>query len=211
MKRQDSKDDVRCGTKSGRRETNWTGGKEGIRIFRRDNSREDVGRESGNSNAKGKQAGKEERTEERVGVCAATKSRSTVNEQSRTRVAVDKERTDEEGPQDDRVREDPGGKVGTMLDVVVTDEILLKEQENVRKGEEREGKGFAEAEDSMLDDTETSENDKNTDSAKDTSEGFVENADTDVAALRAIERKAVTDFAYGKKSDDFQVVSKIKL
>ncbi|XP_034184990.2 uncharacterized protein LOC117606542 isoform X2 [Osmia lignaria lignaria] len=231
LKRQDSKDDVRCGTKSGRKEPkdetrNWSGNKEesrlGIRIFRRDNSREDVGRESANSNAnaaaKGKQAGKEEkqeRTEERVGVSATSKSKSTVHEQSRTKVSVNKEspdgklRLDEESPrveQDDRVRDEAAGKEDTMLDVVVTDEILLKEQENVKKGEEREGKGFAEAEDSMLDDTEASENDKNTDSMKDTSESFAENADADVAAFRAFERKAVTDVAYGKKSDDFQVI-----
>ncbi|XP_076397425.1 uncharacterized protein LOC100882849 isoform X2 [Megachile rotundata] len=194
LKRQDSKDDVRCAGKSRKEDTKpKEESRLGNRLFRRDNSREDVGRDSGNSNAnvaaKGKQTGKEEkqdRPEERVGVSATSKSK--LHEQSRTRVvARENPRIADTHVENDRVRDEDNED--TMLDVVLADEILLKE-ETVRKTDKQERDGFP--------DTDVQE--KRGDSMKDTSEGFVED---DVAAFRALERKEAT---HGKKTDDFQVV-----
>ncbi|XP_017759117.1 PREDICTED: uncharacterized protein LOC108550033 isoform X2 [Eufriesea mexicana] len=243
LKRQDSKDDIRCLSKWSRKDwkeetrgsASQSAGKEdskyGIRLFRRDNSREDVGRESANSNAnsaafaaKGKQVGKEEkqeRTEERVGVSTTSKSKSTVHEQGRTRApgregskeSLDgkSSRNDEEGPrvnQHERVKAEAAANEQTMLDVVVSDEKLLEEQEGVRKGEKeaREEKRATEAnkeEDSMVEEAEALENDKNVDSMKETAECLIENSETDVTAFGAYERK---DIGHGRKLDDFQVV-----
>ncbi|XP_043514593.1 uncharacterized protein LOC122531077 isoform X4 [Frieseomelitta varia] len=248
LKRQDSKDDIRCVSKSNRRDSkeeargsfqsSQSTGKEdskyGIRLFRRDNSREDVGRESANSNAnsaavaaKGKQAGKEEkpeRTEERVGVSTTSKSKSTVHEQGRTRTpgressreSLDgkSSRNDEEGPrasQRERVRAETVANEQTMLDVVVTDEKLLEEQEGVKKGEKeaKEEKPRAtlevnKEENSMVEEREALENDKNDrGSMKETTESLIENSEADVATLGTYERK---DVGHGRKSDDFQVV-----
>ncbi|KOX68849.1 Synaptotagmin-like protein 3 [Melipona quadrifasciata] len=244
LKRQDSKDDIRCVSKSNRRDSkeetrgsfqsSQSTGKEdskyGIRLFRRDNSREDVGRESANSNAnsaavaaKGKQAGKEEkteRTEERVGVSTTSKSKSTVHEQGRTRTpgressreSLDgkSSRNDEEGPrasQHERVRAEAVANEQTMLNVVVTDEKLLEEQEGVKKGEKeaKEEKPCATLEvNSMVEETEALENDKNDkDSMKETTDNLIENSETDVATLGTYEKK---DVGHGRKSDDFQVV-----
>ena len=245
LKRQDSKDDIRCVSKSSRRDSkeeargsfqsSQSTGKEdskyGIRLFRRDNSREDVGRESANSNAssaavaaKGKQAGKEEkpeRTEERVGVPTTSRSKSTVHEQGRTRTpgreSLDGKwsRNDEEEPranQRERVRAEAVANEQTMLDVVVTDEKLLEEQEAVKKGEKeaKEEKQRAtlevnKEESSMVEETEALENDKNDrDSMKETTESLIENSEADVATLGTYEKK---DVEHGRRSDDFQVVS----
>ncbi|XP_053977507.1 uncharacterized protein LOC128875706 isoform X1 [Hylaeus volcanicus] len=245
LKRQDSKDDIRSAWKSGRKESkeelrSSVFGKEdskhGIRIFRRDNSREDVGRDGKNSNAnaaanvgvaaKGKQSGKEEkqdRPEERVGVSTTSKSKSTVNEHGRTKVSAreSKEtldgkssRRDEESPrveQNARVRIEAGSKEETMLDVVVADEKLLEEQEGVRKGEkggqlEKKLTKPGKEEDPMCEEEEVSENEKHIDSMKDSAESFLESTETDVAEFETNERKAVGDLGHGKKSDDFQVV-----
>ncbi|KOC63009.1 Synaptotagmin-like protein 5, partial [Habropoda laboriosa] len=244
LKRQDSKDDIRCVPKTARKdskeETRSTAfqsvakedSKHGIRLFRRDNSREDVGRESANSNAnsaavaaKGKQVGKEEkqeRTEERVGVSSTSKSKSTVHEQGRTKVPGregSKEsrdgkssRNDEEEPcveQYERVRTEEAANEQTMLDVVVTDEKLLEEQEGVKKGEKEVKKEIhateadKEEESSMVEVVEALENNKNVDSMKETAESLVENPETDVTALGTYERK---DTVHGRKSDEFQVV-----
>ena len=182
-----------------------------------------MGRESANSNAnnaavaaKGKQAGKEEkqeRTEERVGVSTTSKSKSTVHEQGRTR-ALDREgskeslygkssRNDEEGPrvnQHERVKAEAAANEQTMLDVVVTDEKLLEEQEGVKKGEKEANK----EENLIVEEAEALENDKNTDSMKEIAESLIENSEADVTAFGTYDRK---DSACGRKSDDFQVVS----
>lgn len=251
LKRQDSKDDIRSVWKSSRKDSKeestkgFAFGKEdfkhGIRIFRRDNSREDVGRESRNSNAnaaaavaaKGKQSGKEEkqdRTEERVGVSTASKSKSTVHEHIRTKVTgrESKEtpdgeptRRDEETPvyldQNERVRiEAAVSNEETMLDVVVADEKLLEGQEGVKRSEKSEKKETEEKrptdpgkeEDPMGQEEQVSENENNIHSMKESAESFLENVDTDVTAYGTNEQKAVADFPHGKKSDDFQVVSK---
>ncbi|XP_061937253.1 uncharacterized protein LOC107998510 isoform X24 [Apis cerana] len=238
LKRQDSKDDIRCSSKSIRKdtkeETRGSGvqstGKEDskyvIRLFRRDNSREDVGRDSLNSNAnssalaaKGKQTGKEEkqeRTEEqRVGVSTTSKSKSTVHEQGKTKAregskeSLDGKRNDEEGPcasQHERVKVE--AKEQTMLDVVVNDEKkLVEEQEGVKKGDKEEIRGCTEARkegESMVEEAEVFENDKNKDSMKETSESLIENSEPDCNAFGTFERKDIG--IHGRRSDDFQVV-----
>ncbi|XP_026674069.1 uncharacterized protein LOC108630715 isoform X3 [Ceratina calcarata] len=199
LKRQDSKDDVRCLSKPRRdskEEVRGTTGQcsTGIRLFRRDNSREDVGRDTipnANSSvaAKGKQTVKEEKPE-CVGVTTTSKPKSTVE---LARASLDggnsSKRNCEEEQQHEkkRVRDE-------MLDVVVNDEKLLEEREGVKKeeNEERNKEG------SMIEEAEALENDKNADSMKE--ESLIENSDNDVTAL---ERK---EPGPGKKSDDFQVV-----
>ncbi|KAG6802378.1 hypothetical protein HZU73_02284 [Apis mellifera caucasica] len=238
LKRQDSKDDIRCSSKSIRKETKeetrgsgvQSTGKEDskyvIRLFRRDNSREDVGRDSLNSNAnssaiaaKGKQGGKEEkqeRTEEqRVGVSTTSKSKSTVHEQGKTKAregskeSLDGKRNDEEGPcasQHERVKVE--AKEQTMLDVVVNDEKkLVEEQEGVKKGDKEEILGCTEARkegESMVEEAEVFENDKNKDSMKEISESLIENSEPDCNAFGTFERKDIG--IHGRRSDDFQVV-----
>lgn len=229
LKRQDSKDDIRglwkSSRKDGKEESRGSAGKEdckyGIRLFRRDNSREDVARESGNSNAnsaalagKGKQAGKEEKPEERVGVWSSSKSKWTVQEQGRTRSQGregSKEsldggkwsRNEEEGPrvnQNERVK---AQNQQTMLDVVLTDEKpLLEEQQAARKADKQSNK----EEDQMVQQAEALENDKNADSMKETAECLIDSSETDVTAFGPYERK---DIGHGKKLDDFQVVSSV--
>ncbi|CAL7936099.1 unnamed protein product [Xylocopa violacea] len=214
LKRQDSKDDVRCASKSGRKDakeetrgspsqaTAKEDSKYGIRLFRRDNSREDVGRENASSNtncavaaAKGKQTVKEEkqeRTEERVGVSSTSKPKWTAHEQGgRTRV-----------PCREGSKESLDGKPSraeAMLDVVATDGKLLEEREGVRKADEEAN----EEQVSMVEEAEPLENEKNADSMKETAESLYENSENDVGALATYERK---DPAHGRKSDDFQVV-----
>lgn len=242
LKRQDSKDDIRCSSKSVRRDSkeetrgsasqlsSKEDSKHGIRLFRRDNSREDVGRECGNSNAnsaanaaKGKQAGKEEkqeRTEERVGVATTSKSKSTVHEQGRTRSSGregSKEsldgkssRSDEEGPrveQHERVRIEAVIDERTMHDVVVDDEQLLGEQDDAKKGEKvaEEGKRSTEVdkgEDWMVEEAEVSENERSAISMKEAADSLADNCESDGNA--AFEGK---DAGQGRKSDEFQVVS----
>ena len=211
--------------------------KYGIRLFRRDNSREDVGRESANSNAnsaavaaKGKQAGKEEkpeRTEERVGVSTTSKSKSTVHEQGRTRTpgressreSLDgkSSRNDEEQPhanreQHERVRAEAVADEQTMLDVVVTDEKLLEEeQEGVKKGEKEANEEKPRA---------TLEVNKEENSMVEETEALEDKNDKDSmketaeSLIENSETDVATlgtyekkDLGHGRKSDDFQVVS----
>ncbi|XP_076248913.1 uncharacterized protein LOC143188497 isoform X3 [Calliopsis andreniformis] len=243
LKRQDSKDDVRSLFKSNRKDSkeearssvlqlgNKEDSKLGIRLFRRDNSREDVGRDSANSNtiagpvaAKGKQPSKEEkqeRTEERVGVSTTSKSKLTVHEQGKTKLLARESREsldgrssrhDEEAvpvEQNERVRSEVGSKEGTMLDVVVVDEKLLEDQEAVKRGE-REGKEEKELEarkeDPMVEQKEAVENDKSIESMKEAAEGLLDTSETDASAFGASERKTAADLSHGKKAEDFQVV-----
>ncbi|XP_076686006.1 uncharacterized protein LOC143378009 isoform X2 [Andrena cerasifolii] len=240
LKRQDSKDDVRTAGKSSRKDSKeetkgWPvqsvskeEAKHGIRIFRRESSREDVGRDSANSNAsagavaaKGKQSGKEEkqdRAEERVGVSTTSKSKSALHEPGKTKVPCrgSRESLDGKSPRNDeeaflieqyeRVRSAVGSKEETMLDVA--DEKLHEDPEGVKKGDKegREEKGLmVKKEDSMVEEEEALENDKNTHS-KENTEGLLESPETDVTAFGIYERRGVADFGHGKKPDDFQVV-----
>lgn len=221
--RKDSKEETRSfALQSGNKEDT----KLGIRIFRRDNSREDVGRDSANPSSiagpvssKGKQAcreEKQERTEERVGVSSTSKSKPTVHEQSKTKVLTreSQESLDERSSRDEEAsveQNDRVSKKGTMLDVVVVDEKLLEDQEGVKRGEKEgrekvstEGKN----EDSMVEEKEVSEN-ENLDSMKEAAESLLDISETDASAFGANERRSA-DLGHGRKSDEVQVVSIFK-
>lgn len=246
LKRQDSKDDIRHPSKSARKDSKEEakisslvaspsaskddgGGKaSGIRIFRRDNSREDVGRESANSigSAKGKQQDKtQERTEDR-GVGGTTRSR-VAGEQNRTRcddskdvnnanegsssrceesivpverdeATRDKEETATQA--DVEVVQDTG-----MIDVIVAEDRTQderREQDTMVVGEVIDEKHLLAREP-----VEPAENDKQDDEeTRDTAERLLDGSDGDVTGI-AGERRSLLEIGYGKRLDEFQVVS----
>ncbi|XP_076646141.1 uncharacterized protein LOC143355304 [Halictus rubicundus] len=229
LKRQDSKDDVRSGGKLSRRNSkeevrgspfqpgNKEDCKHGIRLFRRDNSREDVGRNSGgNSNgnatgvaAKGKQDGKEE---ERVGV--SSRPKSTVQEQARTKAVLareDRETFDEKWPrneeefainarENDRAKPEANANEKIMLDVVAAEEKLLKQ--GVKKSDKAR-KIPAELED-QIDLVHPDEDEcRGAESTKETDESEVDHAEAD---LRENDKKNAADLGLGKKAEEFQVM-----
>lgn len=242
LKRQDSKDDIRHSSKSGRKEeakssslvvsptfgSKDEAGKSGIRIFRRDNSREDVGRDGTNpikESAKGKQQDKQERAES---VGGASRSRVAGVKQNRTRcedgkndvndieelssrneAAIEVSIEQHEIILDPRVdaenRDD-----ARMLDVIVaedsTQEERLRERDTMVIGEEaiNEKRLLAtpESVESVV------ENDKernnNEEEMRDTADRLLDvGSDGDVIG----ERKGPLEIGYGKRPDEFQVVS----
>lgn len=245
LKRQDSKDDIRHSSKSSRKDSKEEtksssliaspsankddGGckASGIRIFRRDNSREDVGRESANSigSAKGKQQDKtQERTEDRS-VGSATRSRA-VGEQNRTKcedgkdavdvveessckesvIPIERDETtrdkDEITAQADvEIVQDAG-----MVDVIVAEDRTQnerQEQDTMVVGEVLDEKHLLAREPIES----TSENDKqDDDETRDTAERLLDGSDGDVTGI-AGERRSLLEIGYGKRLDEFQVVS----
>lgn len=232
LKRQDSKDDIRFGGKLSRRNSKeevrgnafQAGNKEdckhGVRLFRRDNSREDVGRNSGgnsNGNAtgvstKGKQDGKEE---ERVGV--STRAKSTVQEQGRTKAVLAREdretfddkwsRSEEDclnGKENDRVRFEIECKEKIMLDVLDLKEKLF--MEGVKKSDRME-KIVTGQEDRMEQEEQDEGGIEDAESVKETVEYVFDHVEVDGTGFRENERKIAVDVNQGKKFEDFQVVS----
>ncbi|XP_076226143.1 uncharacterized protein LOC116427482 isoform X2 [Nomia melanderi] len=231
LKRQDSKDDIRFGGKLSRRNSKeevrgnafQAGNKEdckhGVRLFRRDNSREDVGRNSGgnsNGNAtgvstKGKQDGKEE---ERVGV--STRPKSTVQEQGRTKAVLareDRETFDDKWSrneedclnvkENDRVRLEIECKEKIMLDVVDPEEKL--HMEGVKNSDRME-KIVTGQEDRMEQEEQDEGGIEDTESVKETVEYVFDHVEVDGTGFRENERKIAVDINQGKKFEDFQVV-----
>nr|XP_033338945.1 uncharacterized protein LOC117227629 [Megalopta genalis] len=231
LKRHDSKDDIRFGGKLSRKNSKeevrgspfQSGNKEdckhGIRLFRRDNSREDVGRNSGgNSNgnatgvaAKGKQDGKEE---ERVGV--SSRPKSTVQEQARTKVVLAREdretfdekwsRNEEEcvnARENDRVKPEPDTKEKIMLDVVAAEEKLFKQ--GVKKSDKAK-KIATEQEDQIDQEYQDEEGYKDIESTKETDDSEFDHVEADCIDLRENEKKIAADLGQGKKSEDFQMM-----
>ncbi|XP_015434021.1 PREDICTED: uncharacterized protein LOC107189855 [Dufourea novaeangliae] len=230
LKRQDSKDDIRSNVKFVRKDLKeetkssvfQPGSKEdskhGIRLFRRDSSHADVGRDSVNLNAhatgvtaKGKQAGREEkqeRADERVGVSAVVRSRSTVHEQ-RTKVLsregretadCKSSRNDEEClQQNDGMKAKTGSKEETMLDVVAAEEKLLQDREGIKRDDK--GKLMEVENAKQMVEQQLAEDDRSSDSMKDSVTD-----ETDATHFGASERKIAGDLGQGKKFDDFQVV-----
>lgn len=241
LKRQDSKDDIRHSLKSTRKDPKEevrsspffalltpTGkdeaGKSGIRIFRRDNSREDVGRESANlikESAKGKQ----ERTET---VGGSTKSKVT-GEQNKIKCEDCKE-GDNDAEESSRIVEtivsieqddiipkenekfDVESQNARMIDVIVvgnrTQDERTREQNTMVVGEEM-----------MIDEKHllaidepvesVAENDKEQYNIE---EGIAErlldvSSDGDIGVVT--EKKGLLEFGYEKRADEFQVVSEI--
>lgn len=249
LKRQDSKDDIRHVSKSTRKDSKEEVksssliaspasiskdeiGKLGIRIFRRDNSREDVGRESTNSikdSAKGKQQERQERTE---GVASVAKSK-VVNDQSKTRYEDGKDKAiDVEGSSlkneeaialieqneiipDSRQNEktDVENQETRMFDIIVAENRTQKErmveQSMMVVSEEMIDEKHVLA--TRKTSESVSENDKERDNdeeeSRDTGERLLDTgSDGDVTGIVG-ERKGSLEVGYGKKPDEFQVVS----
>lgn len=245
LKRQDSKDDIRHSSKSGRKEetkfsslivvSSTSGGKDeagksGIKIFRRDNSREDVGRDSTNpikESAKGKQQDRQERVES---VGGATRSRVAGIEQSRTRCEDDKndandieelssrnEATIEASSLEQHEiilldsRIDAENRNTRMLNVIVSEDSTrnerMRERDTMIMGEEviNEKRLLVTPEsiESIV------ENDKernnNEEELRDTADRLLD-VGSDAGDVIG-ERKGPLEIGYGKRPDEFQVVS----
>lgn len=240
LKRQDSKDDIRHSSKSGRKEETKSSslvsptsaskdeaGKSGIRIFRRDNSREDVGRESTNpikESAKGKQQDRQERTET---VGGSTRSKIAGVEQNRTKCEDDKNDPNDTEELSSRSRSevtveiaierheiisdsraDAENRDARMLDIIVAEDSTQDERMRERDtlGEEViNGKRLLTTPESI---EPVVENDKernnNDEEMRDTADRLLDvGSDGDVIG----ERKGPLELGYGKRPDEFQVVN----
>lgn len=250
LKRQDSKDDIRHLSRSARKDFKeeskssslvvsptsaskdevW---KSGIRIFRRDNSREDVGRDCANSikeSAKGKQQEKQERTEV---VGGAARLKATGEEQSRTRcedgkddandaerlsskreeaiASIDSDSTVLDARSDGKA--DAERQDARMIDMIIaenrTQDERMREQDTMVLGNEMiDEKHLLAAQEPI---ESVAENDKEQDNdeekTRDTAEQSLDvGSDGDVTGI-ASERKGSLEIGYGKRPDEFQVVS----
>ncbi|XP_029175855.1 uncharacterized protein LOC114944217 isoform X2 [Nylanderia fulva] len=226
LKRQDSKDDIRYSSKSGRKEETKSSslvigkdeaGKLGIRIFRRDNSREDVGRDGTNlikESAKGKQQEKQERVEN---VGGTTRSRVGV-EQSRTRCEDGRNDIEELSSSNEAAIEASSLEQheiillddARMLDVVVSEDSTqderMRDRDTMVMGEEviNEKRLLATPEslESVV------ENDKernnNEEETRNTADRLLD-VGSDAGDVIG-ERKGPLEIGYGKRTDEFQVV-----
>ncbi|XP_018406760.1 PREDICTED: uncharacterized protein LOC108782870 [Cyphomyrmex costatus] len=248
LKRQDSKDDIRLTSRSARKDFKeeskspslvisqaYTNKdevcKSGIRIFRRENSREDVGRDSANSikeSAKGKQQEKQERTEV---VGGAVRLKAT-DEQNRTKCedgkdnANDAERSSS-GREEVHTSIEPNStvldaqskekvdavQVVRMIDMIIAENRMqderMREQDTMVLGNE------AIDEKQLLATREPIESvaekvclgqDNNEKDTRDAIEQLLDvSSDCDVIGI-TIERKGSLEIGYGKRPDEFQVV-----
>ncbi|XP_024874450.1 uncharacterized protein LOC112456264 isoform X1 [Temnothorax curvispinosus] len=249
LKRQDSKDDIRHLSRSARKDfkeeskfsslvTSPTSAskdevcKSGIRIYRRDNSREDVGRDCVNSIkdfTKGKQQEKQERTEV-VGGAARLKS---TGEQSRTARCEDgkDDANDAEGSSSRREeaiasieldstvpnarpdeKADAEHQDARMIDMIIVDnrtqDERMREQDTMVSGNEALDEKHLLASREPI--KSVAENDKGRDNdeeeTRDTAEQLLDvGSDGDVTGI-ASERKGSLEIGYGKRLDEFQVV-----
>lgn len=251
LKRQDSKDDIRHLSKSVRKDlkeeckspslvTSPTSAskdevcKSGIRIFRRDNSREDVGRDSGNSikeSAKGKQQERQERTEI-VGGAARLKA---TGEQSRTRYEDGKDNANDAEESSSRREEaiasiesdltvldvQPDEKANAehqdvrMIDVIIaenrTQDERMRQQDTMVLGNEAINEKHLlvtrEPIESVAKNDKSQDNDEEEEETRHTAEQLLDiGSDGDVTGI-ASERKGSLEIGYGKRPDEFQVVS----
>ncbi|XP_011879441.1 PREDICTED: uncharacterized protein LOC105568399 isoform X2 [Vollenhovia emeryi] len=248
LKRQDSKDDIRHLSRSARKDfkeesklssfvTSSTSAskdevcKPGIRLFRRENSREDVGRDCANSSkepAKGKQQEKQERAEV-VGAAARLKA---TGEQIRTRCEDGKDdANDAEGLPSRREeaiasfepdstvlnarldeRPDAEHQDARMIDMIITEnrtqDERMREQDTMVLGNEAiDEKHLLATRESI---ESVAENDKGQDNdeeeTRDTAEQLLDvGSDGDVTGI-ASERKGSLEIGYGKRPDEFQVI-----
>jgi len=236
LKRQDSKDDIRHSSKSGRKEeTKFSSlvvsptstskdevGKSGIRIFRRDNSREDVGRESANpikESAKGKQ---QDRTEN---VGGSTRSKVAGIEQNRTKCGDGKNDPNDIAELSSRSevtaevaierheitpdsRADAENRDARMLDVIVaedsTQDERMREQDTLGEELINEKRLLATSESVEPVVGNNKERNNNDEEMRDTADRLLDvGSDGDVIG----ERKGPLEIGYGKRPDEFQVVS----
>lgn len=245
LKRQDSKDDIRHLSRSARKDFKEESKlslvisptsaskdeiyKSGIRLFRRDNSREDVGRDCANSikeSAKGKQ---QERTEV-VGGAARLKA---TGEQSRTRCEDGKDDANDveglsSGREEATVSTEPDSTVldaqldekgdgehqdARIIDMIIaenrTQDERIREQDTMVLGneviDEKHLLATRESIESVAENDKRQDNDE--EETRDTAEQSLEvGSDGDVTGI-ASERKGSLEIGYGKRPDEFQVVS----
>jgi len=248
LKRQDSKDDIRHLSRSTRKDfkeesrspslvisptsTKDEVCKSGIRIFRRDNSREDVGRDSANSikeSAKGKQHEKQEKTEV---VGGAVRLKAT-GEQSRTKCEDGKDdANDIEGSsskreaiasiepdltvlnaQPDKKADGEEHQDSWMIDMIIaenrTQNEQIREQDTMVSGnetiDEKHLLATREPVESVAENDKGQDNDE--EETQDTTEQLLDvGSDGDVIGITS-ERKGSLEIGYGKRPDEFQVVS----
>lgn len=253
LKRQDSKDDIRHSSKTARKDlkeetikssslvasptyaSKDETSKSGIRIFRRDNSREDVGRDNSNSikeSGKGKQQEKQERTES---VGGAARSRST-SEHNRARFE------DGDSKDDANDTEEPQSKSVEAVTSIEQDDVILDSRQDEKVGAENRQEArmlnviVAEnrVQDERMQESRTmvvgeevidakyllanrepvesvEENHKEQDHDEEESRNIAEqlldvSSDGDVNSTIG-ERKGPLEIGYGKRPDEFQVVS----
>lgn len=249
LKRQDSKDDIRHLSRSARKEESKSpsfvvsstsankdeiySNKSGIRVFRRDNSREDVGRDCVNSikeSAKGKQQERQERTEI-VGGAARSKASG---EQSKTRcedgkddandveglpsrreeaiASIEPSSTVLDARPDEKIDAEPQ-ESAKMIDVIIaenrTQNERMREQDTMVLGNEPIDEKHLLTTREPIESVAENDNGQDHDEEKmpDTDEQLLDvGSDGDVTGI-ASERKGSLDIGYGKRPDEFQVVS----
>ncbi|XP_072742483.1 uncharacterized protein [Anoplolepis gracilipes] len=232
LKRQDSKDDIRHSSKSGRKEENKSSfvispasnsskdeaNKSGIRIFRRDNSREDVGRDSANpikESAKGKQQDRQERTES---VGDAVKSRvagieqngrceNGKNDPNDIEELSSRNETIEVAIERHEIILDSPADVENwstrMLDVIVAEDSTQEVPDTIGEEVVKEKRLLATPESVESVVENDKERNNNDEEMRDTADRLLDvGSDGDVIS----ERKGPLEIGYGKRPDEFQVI-----
>ncbi|KYN17542.1 Synaptotagmin-like protein 5 [Trachymyrmex cornetzi] len=247
LKQQDSKDDIRPLSRSARKDFKEESKspslaisqtstnkdevyKSGIRIFRRENSREDVGKDSANSikeSAKGKQQEKQERTEV---VGGAAKLKAT-DEPNRTRcedgkdnandaersssgreeahASIESDSTVLDAQSDEKV--DAKHQDARMIDMIIaenrTQDERMREQDTiVLDNEAIDEKHLLATREPIESIVENQEQDNNEKETRNVIEQLLDiGSDGDVIGITN-ERKGSLEIGYGKRPDEFQVV-----
>jgi len=248
LKRQDSKDDIRPLSRSARKDFKEESKssslaisqtstnkdevyKSGIRIFRRENSREDVGRDNANSikeSTKGKQQEKQERTEV---VGGAAKLKVTDELPNRTRyedgkdnandaersssgreeahASIESDSTVLDAQSDEKV--DAKHQDARMIDMIIaenrTQDERMREQDTMVLGNEADEKHLLASREPIESIVENQRQNNNEKETRNTTEQLLDiGSDGDVIGITN-ERKGSLEIGYGKRPDEFQVVS----
>ncbi|KAG5329143.1 SYTL5 protein, partial [Acromyrmex charruanus] len=246
LKRQDSKDDIRPLSRSARKDfkdeskspplvisqtsTNKDEVyKSGIRIFRRENSREDVGRDSANSikeSAKGKQQEKQERTEI-VGGAAKLKAtdepnrtkcedgKDNANDAERlssgreeAHASIESDSTVLDAQSDEKV--DAKHQDARMIDMIIaenrTQDERMREQDTMVLGNEAIDEKHLLATREPIESIVENQGQDNEKETRNATEHLLDiSGDGDVIGITN-ERKGSLEIGYGKRPDEFQVV-----
>ncbi|XP_018303244.1 uncharacterized protein [Mycetomoellerius zeteki] len=246
LKRQDSKDDIRPLSRSARKDFKEESKspslaisqtstnkdevyKSGIRIFRRENSREDVGRDSANSikeSAKGKQQEKQERTEVVGGVaklkadepnrtrCEDGKDNANDAERSssgreETHASIEPNSTVLDAQSDEKVdtKHQDARMIGMIIVENRTQDERMREQDTMVLGNEAiDEKHLLATRESIESVTENQEQDNNEKETRDAIEQLLDIGNDDDVIGITNERKGSLEIGYGKRPDEFQVV-----
>ncbi|XP_011063120.1 PREDICTED: uncharacterized protein LOC105151231 [Acromyrmex echinatior] len=244
LKRQDSKDDIRPLSRSARKDfkeeskspplvvsqtsINKDEVYKGIRIFRRENSREDVGRDSANSikeTAKGKQQEKQERTEV-VGGAAKLKATDEPNrtrcedgkdnandaerlssEKEEAHASIESDSTVLDAQSDEKV--DAKHQDARMIDMIIaenrTQDERMREQDTMVLGNEAIDEKHLLATREPIESIVENQGQDNEKETRNATEHLLDiSSDGDVIGIN--ERKGSLEIGYGKRPDEFQVV-----